>query len=147
MAALAMYASGIAPGRNTCPTGLTPRQTSLFAAIMPSSVNRIRPASASSARHQCATPDPPSRGRSTMHPGRECRRGQPRHLTPPPALPEARAAQEARTVSGPTTTRTQEVPIPEPDLTPEAIIGRARALIPAVRAQQEEAERLGHHPP
>ena len=43
--------------------------------------------------------------------------------------------------------RTQEVPVPEPDLTPEAVIGRARALIPAIRAQQDEAERLGHHTP
>ncbi len=41
--------------------------------------------------------------------------------------------------------RTQEVPVPEPDLTPEVVIGRARALIPAVRDQQDEAERLGHH--
>jgi 3-hydroxy-9,10-secoandrosta-1,3,5(10)-triene-9,17-dione monooxygenase len=43
--------------------------------------------------------------------------------------------------------RTQEVPVPEPGLTPEAVIGRARALIPAIRAQQDEAERLGHHTP
>jgi 3-hydroxy-9,10-secoandrosta-1,3,5(10)-triene-9,17-dione monooxygenase len=43
--------------------------------------------------------------------------------------------------------RTQEVPVPEPDLTPEAVIGRALALIPAIRAQQDEAERLGHHTP
>jgi 3-hydroxy-9,10-secoandrosta-1,3,5(10)-triene-9,17-dione monooxygenase len=43
------------------------------------------------------------------------------------------------------TQRTQEVPAPEPDLTPEAIIGRARALIPAIRDQQDEAEELGHH--
>jgi len=43
--------------------------------------------------------------------------------------------------------RTQEVPVPEPDLTPEAVIGRARALIPAIRAQQDEAERQGHHTP
>ena len=41
--------------------------------------------------------------------------------------------------------RHQEVPVPEPDLTPEAVIGRARALIPAIRDQQDEAERLGHH--
>jgi 3-hydroxy-9,10-secoandrosta-1,3,5(10)-triene-9,17-dione monooxygenase len=41
--------------------------------------------------------------------------------------------------------RTHEVPAPEPDLTPEAIIGRARALIPAIRDQQDEAEKLGHH--
>ena len=39
------------------------------------------------------------------------------------------------------------VPVPEPDLTPEAVIGRARALIPAIRDQQDEAERLGHHTP
>ena len=43
--------------------------------------------------------------------------------------------------------RAQEVPVPEPDLTPEAVIGRARALIPAIRAQQDEAEQLGHHTP
>jgi hypothetical protein len=48
-------------------------------------------------------------------------------------------------VSGHTEVRTQEIPVPEPDLTPEAVIERARALIPAVRAQQDEAERLGHH--
>jgi 3-hydroxy-9,10-secoandrosta-1,3,5(10)-triene-9,17-dione monooxygenase len=37
------------------------------------------------------------------------------------------------------------LPVPEPDLTPETLIERARALIPAVRDQQDEAERLGHH--
>jgi 3-hydroxy-9,10-secoandrosta-1,3,5(10)-triene-9,17-dione monooxygenase len=37
------------------------------------------------------------------------------------------------------------IPLPEPDLTPQTVIERARALIPAVRAQQDEAERLGHH--
>jgi 3-hydroxy-9,10-secoandrosta-1,3,5(10)-triene-9,17-dione monooxygenase len=41
--------------------------------------------------------------------------------------------------------RAPEVPIPEPGLTPQEIIDRARALVPAVRAQQEQAERLGHH--
>ena len=41
--------------------------------------------------------------------------------------------------------RTQEVPVPEPDLRPETVIERARALIPAIRDQQDEAERLGHH--
>jgi 3-hydroxy-9,10-secoandrosta-1,3,5(10)-triene-9,17-dione monooxygenase len=35
--------------------------------------------------------------------------------------------------------------VPEPDLTPEAIVARARALIPAIRAQQDEAEKIGHH--
>ena len=48
-------------------------------------------------------------------------------------------------MSGPTQIRTQEVPVPEPDLTPEAVIRRARALIPAIRDQQDAAERLGHH--
>jgi 3-hydroxy-9,10-secoandrosta-1,3,5(10)-triene-9,17-dione monooxygenase len=38
-----------------------------------------------------------------------------------------------------------EVPPPEPDLTAETIIARARALIPAIRDQQDEAEKLGHH--
>ncbi len=37
--------------------------------------------------------------------------------------------------------------VPEPDLTPETVIARARALIPAIRDQQDEAERLGHHTP
>ena len=41
--------------------------------------------------------------------------------------------------------RSPDIPVPEPDLTPEAVIGRARALIPAIRDQQDEAERLGHH--
>jgi 3-hydroxy-9,10-secoandrosta-1,3,5(10)-triene-9,17-dione monooxygenase len=48
-------------------------------------------------------------------------------------------------VAGHTDVRTQEVPAPEPDLTPDAVIGRARALIPAIRDQQDEAEQLGHH--
>ncbi|MGE5287212.1 MAG: acyl-CoA dehydrogenase [Micromonosporaceae bacterium] len=38
-----------------------------------------------------------------------------------------------------------EVPVPEPGLTPQEIIKRAQALIPAVRDQQDEAEKLGHH--
>ena len=41
--------------------------------------------------------------------------------------------------------RTGEIPVPEPGLTAEAIIGRARALVPAIREQQDEAEKLGHH--
>lgn len=41
--------------------------------------------------------------------------------------------------------RSPDIPAPEPDLTPETVIGRARALIPAIRDQQDEAERLGHH--
>jgi 3-hydroxy-9,10-secoandrosta-1,3,5(10)-triene-9,17-dione monooxygenase len=50
-------------------------------------------------------------------------------------------------VSGHPEVRTREVPTPEPDLTPEEVIGRARALIPAIRDQQDEAEKLGHHTP
>ena len=38
-----------------------------------------------------------------------------------------------------------EVPVPEPELTPEEVVGRAQALIPKIREQQDEAERLGHH--
>jgi 3-hydroxy-9,10-secoandrosta-1,3,5(10)-triene-9,17-dione monooxygenase len=41
--------------------------------------------------------------------------------------------------------RVPEVPAPEPDLTPREVIDRAQALIPKVREQQDEAERLGHH--
>ncbi|MGH3320836.1 MAG: hypothetical protein ACRDN9_11750 [Streptosporangiaceae bacterium] len=44
-----------------------------------------------------------------------------------------------------TNRREPEVPVPEPDLTPEEIIARAQALVPMVREQQDEAERLGHH--
>jgi 3-hydroxy-9,10-secoandrosta-1,3,5(10)-triene-9,17-dione monooxygenase len=38
-----------------------------------------------------------------------------------------------------------EVRVPEPSLTSETIVARARALIPAIREQQDEAEKLGHH--
>ncbi|HEY7012524.1 MAG TPA: hypothetical protein VH480_07210 [Streptosporangiaceae bacterium] len=48
-------------------------------------------------------------------------------------------------MSGHTEVRTQEIPVPEPGLRPETVIERARALIPDIRAQQDEAERLGHH--
>jgi 3-hydroxy-9,10-secoandrosta-1,3,5(10)-triene-9,17-dione monooxygenase len=37
------------------------------------------------------------------------------------------------------------IEVPEPGLEPRALVERARALIPAVRDQQDEAERLGHH--
>jgi 3-hydroxy-9,10-secoandrosta-1,3,5(10)-triene-9,17-dione monooxygenase len=50
-------------------------------------------------------------------------------------------------VSGHADVRTREIPAPEPGLTPEAVISRARALIPAIRDQQDEAEKLGHHTP
>jgi hypothetical protein len=38
-----------------------------------------------------------------------------------------------------------EVPGPEPGLTKDEIIARAQALIPTIRDQQDEAEKLGHH--
>ena len=41
--------------------------------------------------------------------------------------------------------RAYEVRVPEPGLTPETIVDRARALIPAIREQQDEAEKLGRH--
>ncbi len=41
--------------------------------------------------------------------------------------------------------RASEVKPPEPELTPDQIVARARALVPMVREQQDEAERLGHH--
>ncbi len=41
--------------------------------------------------------------------------------------------------------RAAEVAAPEPGLTKQEIIARAQALIPQVRDQQAEAERLGHH--
>jgi 3-hydroxy-9,10-secoandrosta-1,3,5(10)-triene-9,17-dione monooxygenase len=39
----------------------------------------------------------------------------------------------------------REVSPPEPDLTAHEIVARAHALIPMLRAQQDEAERLGQH--
>jgi 3-hydroxy-9,10-secoandrosta-1,3,5(10)-triene-9,17-dione monooxygenase len=41
--------------------------------------------------------------------------------------------------------RVVELEPPEPDLTPEQIVTRARALIPEIRDQQAEAERIGTH--
>jgi 3-hydroxy-9,10-secoandrosta-1,3,5(10)-triene-9,17-dione monooxygenase len=54
---------------------------------------------------------------------------------------------QARTVSEQTEARPAAVsfPAPEPDLTPEILIARAKALIPDIIAQAEEAEKLGHH--
>lgn len=46
-----------------------------------------------------------------------------------------------------TVSRPAEIPAPEPDLTAEAIVARAQALIPEVRAQADEAERIGKHVP
>jgi 3-hydroxy-9,10-secoandrosta-1,3,5(10)-triene-9,17-dione monooxygenase len=64
---------------------------------------------------------------------------------PAARLARAHAGEQARTVSGNADARTPELPVPEPDLTPEAVVRRARALIPAIRDQQDEAEKLGHH--
>jgi 3-hydroxy-9,10-secoandrosta-1,3,5(10)-triene-9,17-dione monooxygenase len=38
-----------------------------------------------------------------------------------------------------------EIPIPEPDLTPAELVTRARALIPLLREQQDEAEERGYY--
>ena len=38
---------------------------------------------------------------------------------------------------------TPSVPVPEPDLTPQEIVARAEALVPMLRAQQDDAERRG----
>ena len=43
--------------------------------------------------------------------------------------------------------RPHDLPAPESDLTPETIVARARALIPAIREQQDEGEKLGRHTP
>jgi len=48
-------------------------------------------------------------------------------------------------VSGQTVSRPAEIPAPEPGLTAETIVARARALIPEIRAQADEAEKLGRH--
>ena len=58
-------------------------------------------------------------------------------------LEAARSAHQSRTVV--TVPTPALIPVPEPDLTPETLIERARALIPAIRDQQDEADRLGHH--
>jgi 3-hydroxy-9,10-secoandrosta-1,3,5(10)-triene-9,17-dione monooxygenase len=50
-------------------------------------------------------------------------------------------------VSEQTIPRPHDVPAPEPDLTPETVVTRAHALIPAIREQQDEAEKLGRHTP
>jgi 3-hydroxy-9,10-secoandrosta-1,3,5(10)-triene-9,17-dione monooxygenase len=40
-----------------------------------------------------------------------------------------------------------QIPQPEPDLTPQMAVERARALIPMLRAQQDEGDALGHYTP
>lgn len=37
------------------------------------------------------------------------------------------------------------VPVPEPDLTPEELVARAEALVPMLRAHQDEAEKRGYY--
>jgi 3-hydroxy-9,10-secoandrosta-1,3,5(10)-triene-9,17-dione monooxygenase len=37
------------------------------------------------------------------------------------------------------------IPVPEPDLTPADLLARARALVPMLREQQDEAEERGHY--
>ena len=44
-----------------------------------------------------------------------------------------------------TVSRPAQIPAPEPGLTAETIISRARALIPEIRDQADEAEKAGRH--
>lgn len=44
-----------------------------------------------------------------------------------------------------TTLRGATIAVPEPDLTPEEMIERAKAMLQLLRDQQEEAQRLGHY--
>src|ERR1700678_2121593 len=48
-------------------------------------------------------------------------------------------------VSETTVSRPAQIPAPEPGLTAETIIARAKALIPEIRAQADEAEKAGRH--
>jgi 3-hydroxy-9,10-secoandrosta-1,3,5(10)-triene-9,17-dione monooxygenase len=43
-------------------------------------------------------------------------------------------------------TQSQQIPVPEPELTGEEMVQRARDLVPALRERQEEAERIGRLP-
>src|SRR3978361_1883022 len=43
-------------------------------------------------------------------------------------------------------TETQSIPVPEPGLTQDEIVQRARDMIPALRERQEECERIGRLP-
>src|SRR6266478_4306482 len=142
-----MYASGSAPGRNFCSIGLSSRQNSLFA------VSAMGPPQLHHAPLGSASPGGRPRGKVRGPPGRvivpdDIPAGRPlcsRHGRGYHRLPQLPWRSRLVLVSGHTEVRAQEIPVPEPDLTPEAVIERARALIPAVRAQQDEAERLGHH--
>jgi 3-hydroxy-9,10-secoandrosta-1,3,5(10)-triene-9,17-dione monooxygenase len=44
------------------------------------------------------------------------------------------------------TTPTHSIPVPEPELTAEEIVQRARDMVPTLRARQAEAEELGRLP-
>ena len=44
------------------------------------------------------------------------------------------------------TTETQSIPVPEPGLTQDEIVQRARDMIPVLRERQEECERIGRLP-
>src|SRR3954470_4975440 len=37
------------------------------------------------------------------------------------------------------------IPVPEPDLTPDEVVARAQALVPMLRAQQDDAEQRGFY--
>src|ERR1700761_1658000 len=76
-----------------------------------------------------------------------CPLGQPAVSAETGILPLRPLGIRLCSVSEQTVSRPAEIPAPEPDLTAEAIIARARALIPEIRAQADEAERLGKHVP
>ena len=44
-------------------------------------------------------------------------------------------------------TNFKPIPVPEPDLTPRQMIARAEAMIPMLREQQDDAERMGQYTP
>jgi 3-hydroxy-9,10-secoandrosta-1,3,5(10)-triene-9,17-dione monooxygenase len=44
------------------------------------------------------------------------------------------------------TTPTHSIPVPEPELTADEIVQRARDMVPTLRARQAEAEELGRLP-
>ena len=65
----------------------------------------------------------------------------------PPVLPRGTTRISLCSVSEQTVSRPDSIPAPEPGLEPETIVARARALIPEIRAQADEAERIGKHVP
>lgn len=76
-----------------------------------------------------------------------CLLGQPDVSTGDGLLPQGGSGISLGSVSEQTVSRPAEIPAPEPDLTAETIVARAKALIPEIRAQADEAEKIGKHVP